>query len=74
MPKITQDEVTSYLNWSIKLNSTIQVQKTQVKQASIVIKDNMIDMASLNQVDRSIMLNKYHVEIIDFDVKSKLII
>lgn len=35
--KITQDEVTSNLNLSIELNATIEIQETQVEEASIVI-------------------------------------
>ena len=53
----------------------IAVQEIQVEEASFINKDNMIDMTSSNQVDeKRIMLQKDHVEIIEFEFKSKPII
>ena len=57
MAKITQDEADH--NLSVELNSTVEVQETQAESVSIVIKDDMINMTSSNQVDdKSIMLQK----------------
>lgn len=58
VPKITQDEVAYDLNLNTELNGTVEVQKTQVEKASIVIKGNIIYMTSSNQVDDKNIIKK----------------